>query len=138
MRGLRSGAKKGVAIVVEEIENASPYPAVDTRAMINSVDSRGTGTGVQIFVGAPHAIFMEEGTRPHTPPLDPILEWVLRKGFASSEKDARHIAFAVQQKIAREGIAPRRFFRKAMRRIIGEVIPREIQRELRALARRKS
>lgn len=137
MRGLRSGAQKGVGVVVEEIENTKPYAPIDTRQMVQSVRYKPTGTGVMLYMDAPHAVFMEEGTRPHWPPLQPILEWVERKGLADGD-EAYAVARAVQAKIAEKGTAPRRFFRRAMRRIIADVIPHEVDKELRRLARRKS
>ncbi len=136
MRGLRAGMRKGVEIVKEEIRATSPYPPIDRGRLIRSVKYKPTGTGTVLFVDAPHAIFMEAGTRPHFPPLKPIFDWVLRKGLADDEDDAYPIARAIQHKIAMYGIKPRHFFRRAMRRIINEVIPGEIKRELRNLARR--
>lgn len=138
MRGLRAGAKAGVDVVREEIDATSPHPPIATGGMRDSVTYAPTATGVQLYVDSPHAIYMEAGTRPHFPPIAPLVEWVKVKGLASTEAEARSIAYAVAIKISEEGISPRRFFRRAMRRIIGDVIPREIKRELRNLRRRKA
>lgn len=137
MTGLRKGAARGVEIIREEIEASSPFPPIDTERMIDSAGWKGTATGVELFVDAPHAVYMEEGTRPHFPPIQPLAEWAARKFGLETEREARSVAFAVATKIAADGIAPRRFFRRAMRRITQDVLPGAIRRELRLLERRR-
>jgi hypothetical protein len=141
-RGVRAGLKKGETVVQEEILNTPSSadvagPPVDTYEMINSVRSAPTTSGGKIWMDDPKAIFMEEGTRPHFPPLAPLVEWVKRK-ITSDPIQARSIAYAIQQKIGERGLAPRRYFRRAMRRIVNEVIPPEVKRELRNMRRRQA
>lgn len=125
-RGLRSAARRGVAVVRDEIRAAK---LKDTGGLLASVRARGT----EIEVDAPHAPHMEYGTKPHMPPHEPLFLWVMRKGLASDEKEGRRIASAVQRHIAKHGTAPRWFFKKAMIKIRGEIIPEEIAKELAAL-----
>lgn len=131
VRGMRSAANRGKGIVVEEIDAASPHPAVDRGDLRSSVMVDRLPDGAKLFVDAPHAVYLEMGTRPHTPPLDAILAWVKRKGLAKDEPEAMRIARAVQRKIAEKGIEPRFFFRKAMLRL-KPIVAEEIKRELEA------
>lgn len=105
---------------VEEIDSAQPYPAVDTGELRRSVETEFDEDGATVAVTAPHAVFMEYGTRPFTPPLAPLVAWVERKGMANGP-DAIRVARAIQRKIAREGIAPRNFFAKAWERMLAKL-----------------
>lgn len=62
--------------------------------------------GVFLEVGpnddAPHAIFVEEDTRPHWAPIAPLKKWARQK-FGAVGKEKNMIAYAVQAKIAKEG-----------------------------------
>jgi len=53
----------------------------------------------------PYAEAQEKGTRPFTPPLRPLKEW------AGRVLGDEGLGYAVQQKIAREGIQPKHFVR---------------------------
>lgn len=129
VRGLRSGARLLEGFVVQEITAAEPYPAVATGELAGSVVTTNFDDGAIVRVEAPHGPMMEEGTRPHFPPLRPIIDWVLVKRFATDEASARRVAYAVALGIAERGIAPRHFFRKAVGRA-EPLIPREIVNEL--------
>ena len=127
-RGLASAAYRGVSIVVGEIEAAK---AVNTGAMKQSVSARRIKGGGEISVDAPHAVFVENGRRPGAfPPPGPIFEWVMRKGLASDETQGKQITFLISREIAQFGIKPRRFFAKAMKKIVQHVLPEEVQREI--------
>ncbi len=128
VRGLRSAGARLVGFAVEEITSASPHPAVATGELADSVRSFPVDDGAIVKVTAPHAAPIEEGTRPHYPPIQPIRDWVRTKGFAQDDASIERIARAVARKIARDGIAPRHFFAKAVKRIEPE-IPVEIARE---------
>ena len=129
VRGLRSAAHRGVGIVVQEIDNAEPYPAVDTGGMRQSVHVQNHPDGAEIYVDAPHAGPINNGTRPFRPPVSALVTWAVRKGLAANEQEAWPIAKAVCDKIEAEGIEPRHFWEKAMARM-EEVIRGEVQYEL--------
>jgi Bacteriophage HK97-gp10, putative tail-component len=61
----------------------------------------------RVFSGAqaPYAIYVEEGTRPHWPPIAPLLLWARR--VLGNER----LAYAVQRAIARRGTRARHMFR---------------------------
>jgi hypothetical protein len=57
---------------------------------------------------------MEFGARPFFPPVDPIAEWVMRKGISNDASEAKGIAFAIAKKFSKQGIKPRFFTKKAI------------------------
>lgn len=131
VRGVRSAAQRGVGILVEEIDKAEPYPAVNTGSLRQSARAGNTVDGAFVEVDAPHAAPINYGTRPFHPPLGPLVAWAVRK-FGVTESEAWRIAKGVAAKIAEEGIAPRHFFEKAMARI-EELVDSEVQHELQEL-----
>lgn len=135
VRGLQASAMRFEGIVVEEIDNAEPYPAVDTGGLRQSVDRTNLPDGSIVAVKAPHAAVIEHGSRPHFPPINPLVEWVKRKGMAKDEEEARRIAHAIARKIAERGTEPRHFMAKAWARL-PPILAREIQRALDETARR--
>lgn len=131
LKALRSSAARGVEVVVKNIsspQGAHPAP-VDTGAMRSSVRAFDVSNGAILAVEAPHAVYVERGTKPHTPPLGPILTWVVRKIPTSSDSEAMGIALAIQRKIAEVGTEPRFFFRRSMREIRGKIVPQEMRAE---------
>lgn len=50
-----------------------------------------------------HAVPVELGTKPHFPPIEPLIDWVRAKFGISGEKEARGAAFAIARKIAMRG-----------------------------------
>lgn len=129
VRGIHSTAMRGVGIVANEIQNAKPFSAVNTGELLQSVGYELTPTGAFLMVTAPHAPFIEYGTRPHRPPLGPLVLWAKRR-LGLDDQEAYRVARAVQKKIELDGTAPRFFMRKAMRRIRNTLLMQEIQREL--------
>lgn len=79
--GLQKGGKLGVRLVKKEI---SALDVVATGELRNSVefDKRAMVLGV----AAPHGAFMEVGTRPHMPPVKPLMEWVKIKMSPNRKK----------------------------------------------------
>ncbi len=89
------------------------------RAGVQSVPPRITETEIVGEVGPdqPYAPYVEEGTKPHMPPLEPLVEWVRLKhlagtyslrgrrrgGKARQQAEDVALAKAVQQKIAKHG-----------------------------------
>lgn len=57
--------------------NISRGNVVDTGELRNSCEW--DHKTMQLGVTAPHGAFMEVGTRPHMPPIEPLVEWAKRK-----------------------------------------------------------
>lgn len=100
------------------------------------------GETVRIVFDAPHTGIVELGSRPHVPPLGPLIAWVKRhraafgiagKGTARNKATGRFeasaevvgIARAIQAKIAREGTKPTYFIRRSI-----PAITDQLKREL--------
>jgi len=87
-------------------------PGIDTGALVQSLQVRHEQLSATVFSDLKYAPFIEFGTRPHFPPLQPILEWVKRK-LHVPEKRAKGVAFMVVRKIGRRGTPPRPFLSNA-------------------------
>ena len=66
---VRRTAKDGAAVVREHV----PVAFGELR---DSVAGKPTEKGARIDADAPHAAAVEVGSRPHTPPLEPLIAWV--------------------------------------------------------------
>jgi hypothetical protein len=131
IRGMRSAALRGVGIVQAAISDTSPFPAEDTGRLKRSVHYVREDDGARVEVDAPHAPHIEYGTRPHTPPLEPLITWAVRK-FRVPEEEALKIARGVQKKIQKEGTEPRHYMKDSIPKI-EKVMMREIMAEIRKL-----
>lgn len=148
VRGLRAGALILQRTVVIEIGQTSPRPAVDTGELRNSVQYVQRPDGAAVTVDAPHAAAIENGTRPFTPPLQPLIDWVRRKGIgrmegpaprrgrrrwrSAQEASVINTARAIQMTIAKRGIAPRHYFARGWARALPLILA-EADRELATL-----
>jgi len=65
----RRTAKSGKGIVADNV----PVAFGELR---RSLADEPTATGARIVAEAPHAAAVEVGSRPHTPPLEPLIRWV--------------------------------------------------------------
>lgn len=63
----------------------------------------------EVYVGAKHGIFVERGTRPHWPPIEPIEKW------ARIKLGQPGLGFVISRKIARVGTKAHKFFEPAVR-----------------------
>lgn len=120
VRGLRGAAHVLERNVVEQI---TEMKAVDTNALRGSVHTVPYSDGAKVEVTAPHATIIEEGSRPHMPPVAPLEAWAQRHGMEPGA------GWAIAKKIAERGTPPRRYFRAA----VGKAVPdmaKEIAREL--------
>jgi hypothetical protein len=111
---------------------------VDRGAIKASVHVERDGDTVRITLDAPHAGVLELGSRPHTPPLEPLIAWVKRhrasfgiegKGTTRNKDTGRFeaspavvaAARAIQRKIAREGTRPRYFVKHSLPAITAQL-----------------
>ncbi len=134
VKGIQSAALRLEGMIIEEIEEAK---AVATSELKGSVDTKMDQYGATTGPDAPHAPFIEFGTRPHFPPLQPILDWVKVKGIASDEDEALEIAIRIVKSIGKKGTEPRRVVGKAFARLKGDkIVEKEIHDELVALERK--
>jgi HK97 gp10 family phage protein len=82
----------------EARNNIQQLDAFDTGALYDSIEIRTSAKGLSVSVGstAKYAPFIEFGTSPHFPPLEPIRAWCRRKGIP--EEAAYPIARAISER----------------------------------------
>lgn len=98
LRGVRATAEDGLPVV----RVAAPVAFEELRDSGHVVPR---ADGALILFDAPHAAAVEVGSRPHRPPVDPLIRWAELRGFT----DPRGAAWAIAAKIAREGTKPHWF-----------------------------
>lgn len=125
IKGMRSTSRAGVAVMVESIEESG---AVNTGHLKKSTSSHNVEKGAELVVDAPYAMAVNYGSRPHMMPIQPLIDWALRK-FKVDEEEAKEIAYAVRRKIATKGTKPTMFRELAIEQIIDDILPRELASE---------
>lgn len=118
-RATVEGVAKSLPILIKN----SP---VDTGLYAQSWDFTATERSVILGNTAPHAPIIERGARPFTPPIAPLLAWAKRVLKDSSQPpnysdEVWALAKATQQKIAREGIKPRKVLERSLPQIIANI-----------------
>lgn len=108
-------------LLQREVQDTLPAVSGLTRNSVGQ-DAFSTATGALGVVGSaqPTALFVELGTRPHMPPVEPLISWVQQR-LGVSAQDAKRVAFLVARKIARVGTPPQLIFKKALDRNSGQV-----------------
>lgn len=124
----RRATVAGIQKSIPDLVAGSP---VDTGLYASSWEMTEDEVSVTIGNTAPYAGIIEDGARPFTPPLAPLLAWAKRVTGDGSQPPhyspkVQAIARAVQQKIAREGMKPRHVLQNAIPGII-ENIRRELE-----------
>lgn len=69
-RAFRRTAQRGAAV----IRRAAPVAFSELRDSVHA-------EGYRIIADAPHAAAIEDGSRPHWPPLEPLIKWVKLRGM---------------------------------------------------------
>lgn len=97
------------------------------RAIVENITKRASNTGalaqswqvqaksydeVIVFSNLLYAPFVEYGTKPHRPPIEPIMKWVRLK-LGKSGRDLESTSWAVWHKIATKGTPEKRYARDA-------------------------
>ena len=122
MRGLRAARDMCLAEVKKQIHATKPYAPIDQRALLDNWEIGELANGYYFEAKAPHATFVEFGTKPHWAPLDKLEAWAERKlrgKFKNTKKRAnaaKEMARKVQFKIAHHGTKGRFFFTRAAER----------------------
>jgi hypothetical protein len=113
----------GVMRSLPELVAASP---VDTGLYAASWDFTQDEVSATLGNYAPHAPIIEDGARPFTPPLAPLLAWAKRVLKDSSQPPDYSpkvwaLARGVQNKISREGIKPKHILRDMLPKILENI-----------------
>lgn len=129
MENLHKATVLGIAKAIPELVEKSP---VDTGLYAQSWDFTETEFGAIVGNYAPHAPIIENGARPFTPPIGPLLAWakrVLRDASHPPDysSDVWALAKGTQKKIASVGLEPKHIMEQMIPTII-ENIKAEYQR----------
>ena len=104
-RHLVVAATEGTLLIEREWRDRAPKGA--TQAYENSIAARPVDVTPERVIGTvgssqPHALHLELGTKPHMPPIEPLVDWAKAK-FGLSDREARSVGYAVALKIKAEG-----------------------------------
>lgn len=101
-------------LLQHEVQDTMPAVSGLTRNSIGQ-DAFSTPAGALGVVGSNQAtaMFVELGTRPHMPPVEPLVGWVQQR-LGVSAQDAQRVAWLVARKIARVGTPKQLVFQKAL------------------------
>ncbi len=95
-------------IFTESQENIVKKGAIDEGTLLKSGNINRKFLEKEIVYSAPYAAFVEFGTEPHMPPVEPLEQWAKRK------LGQEGIGWAIAKKIAKEGTEPKPFLRPAI------------------------
>ena len=113
----KTAMNKSVLKVAAAAKKAAPVGVSgELRASISGKVTPMGAHDVEGRVGSPlpYATYVELGTRPHYPPLEPLVLWVQRKLSPANDWQAVMIARAIQLKIGRIGTKGVKFFEAAI------------------------
>jgi hypothetical protein len=98
--GLRRAAARGRALLVSR----SPVGATGDfrRSWVVEVLEDGS---LEVDNTAPHAAIVELGSRPHMPPVEPLIEWCIRK-LGMPPAQAQRVGWAIAMHIKQHGTRP--------------------------------
>lgn len=96
---------------------------------------------ITCFTNTNYAVYVHDGTRPHFPPIEPIMQWVKRKRLSGSYSikthdrignkskqfdEDRQLAFMIARSIAKKGTKGLKFFDIALKQA-WPMIEKEVQ-----------
>lgn len=134
-------AAKRIALIlerstVEAIDQNNMNASGDLRKSIASDTERiAEGYLIRCFAGVNYSVFAHEGTRPHFPPIAPIIKWVEQKGIAGqysvkshrllknkqSMNEIKSVAWAIARSIAKKGTPGLKFFEIALTQATSDI-----------------
>lgn len=91
-------------------------PQVQGDAVIGAVVSNQGQQGAMLGMGSPllYAVPVELGTKPHMPPLQPLIDWVKLKLGIRDPEERETVAQKIRWKIYRHGTPGHRMFLRAL------------------------
>lgn len=120
---LKAATVRGIVRSIPDLVEDSP---VDTGQYAASWDFTETEKGAIIGNFAPHAAIIEEGARPFTPPIGPLLAWAKRVLEDPSQPpdysdEVWALAKGTQKKISEFGMQPKHILEKNIPTIIDNI-----------------
>lgn len=115
-----------IAVRNEYQDNLIRHDRIASGELLNNVEfevlQNGTAFKVNLLL-APYWKYLEEGTRPHFPPISALLRWIeVKPVLPRPDKDGKlprpeQLAFLIGRKIAQEGTAGTKDLQSAVARI---------------------
>lgn len=111
---LKTAVKKTIRRVRPIVAGNIPVAFGELRDSLHIIDA---SDGSALIADAPHAAAVERGSRPHTPPLEPLIAWATLRGMqglsasgivrrsAKVHASAKTIAASLRATMGREGAA---------------------------------
>jgi len=129
IKSFKKATVLGIAQAIPLLVEKSP---VDTGLYAQSWDFTEHENGVILGNYAPYAAIIENGARPFTPPIGPLLQWAKRVLMDSSQppnysNDVWALAKGTQKKISEVGMKPQHIMENAIPEILAN-IKREYER----------
>jgi len=100
---------------------AKRYAPVDVGLLRSSINLDPIADGYDTYtlsVGVDYGVYVEYGSGPHTPPIEPL------KGWSRRVLGDEALAYAVRAKIAKEGVDAQPFIRPALNEVQKVHLPR--------------
>ena len=94
-------------------ENIVRKGAMNSGHLLHSGNVQRAFLNKTITYSAPYATYVEFGTEPHMPPVEPLEQWGKRK-FGKSG-----LGYPVAMKIKKQGTPPVRYLSRARRKVLG-------------------
>lgn len=111
---LTRAATEATLFLEREVIDATPVGVYGGAGLRGSISSQvqQLPKGVNGIVGSNslYAIAVELGTKPHFPPIAPLVDWVKAKLDISDDKKAHQVAFLVARKISVKGTEGQHMF----------------------------
>lgn len=115
-RALMAGIEEASMLLQREAQELTPVGASGLlRQSILAQRPSIVGEGVigMVKTAIAHGVPVELGTRPHFPPLQPLIDWVKARLDIQKPSEQRSVAFLIGRKIARKGTQPVLMFGRA-------------------------
>lgn len=115
-RELTAAVTEAQLLLTREVKESTPAAATGSlRSSIHADDPIRLADSILGVVGtsSAHALPVELGTKPHFPPIKPLIDWVKATGYFSVKNDAHAagIAMAIARKISWHGTKGKFMFR---------------------------
>lgn len=122
IRLLLGTTKQATMLLERELKEEVSRGATGLTAASITSDAWSTPAGVLGVAGSanPALGFLEEGTRPHMPPVKSLIPWV-RAVLGVGPKEAPGVAFLVARKIAKHGTPAQRPMARVLERTQGPI-----------------
>ncbi len=138
---LSGGVLESSLFLEREVQERTPVGVGGGGGLRGSIGARPVQVSTMAVIGTvgtslAYAVPVELGTRPHRPPVRPLIEWAAQK-FGVSLEEAERIGWAVQQKIAKVGTDGAFMFTRALddgRAQVERIIEGRIRRVVARLA----